>query len=216
MKKILKAPVMFTLKLLDLYSLFMLRQAGPLKEDGWFRSFREKAPVDAAGNPLPWITYPAIEFLTPRVNDGMSVFEYGCGASTLWWARRVKEVVSVDHDRLWYEKLALRVPSNVTLRHVPLGGADDYPRAVSEYRNRFHLVVLDGRERVLCAFHTTDSLTPDGVVVWDNSDRREYDEGYRFLLDRGFRRIQFTGYAPGCIDKTETSIFYRDGNCLGI
>lgn len=215
-RRIVKPPLMALLKRLDLYSLFMLRRAGPLREDGWFRSFREKMPVDAEGNPLPWITYPAIEFLTPRVDAGMSVFEYGCGASTLWWAGRVREVVSVEHDRVWYEKLSPRMPANVTLRHVPLGGVDDYPRAVAEYHNRFHLVVLDGRDRVRCSFHTPDSLTPDGVILWDNSDRSEYAEGYRFLGDRGFRRIQFTGYAPGCIDKTETSIFYRDGNCLGI
>lgn len=207
---------MALLKITSLYSLFLLRQAGPLREDGWFRSFREKAPVDAEGNPLPWITYPAIEFLVRRVTKEMSVFEYGCGASTLWWAPRVKEVVSVEHDREWFGTVASRAPQNVDLQYIPLSEAGDYPRAVGGYRNRFHLVVIDGRERVSCAIQSLNALTPDGVIIWDNSDRAEYRQGYEFLFSHGFRKIEFVGYAPGCIDKTETTFFYRDRNCLGI
>lgn len=215
-KKIVKPPIIAFLKMTNLYSLFLLRQAGPLREDGWFRSFREKAPVDATGNPLPWITYPAIEFLARRVNKEMSVFEYGCGASTLWWAPRVKEVVSIEHDKDWFGIVASRAPQNVDLHHIPLTEGEAYSRAVGTYRNRFHLVVIDGRERVRCAFHSLDALTEDGVIIWDNSDRAEYQQGYEFLLSHGFRKIEFIGYAPGCIDKTETTFFYRDQNCLGI
>ena len=207
---------MALLKWLDLYSLYMLRRAGPLCEDGWFKSFREGRPIDPQGNPIPWITYPALEFLKTRVHGEMSVFEYGCGSSTLWWARRVKEVMSVEHDLAWFEKVVPHIPGNVTLSHIPLTEDDAYPRKIAEYRDRFHLVMLDGRRRVSCAENTPVSLKADGVIIWDNSDREEYGKGFRFLFDRGFRKIEFVGYAPGIIDKTETAIFYRPGNCLGI
>jgi hypothetical protein len=36
----------------------------------------------------------------------MKVFEYGSGGSTLFWAGHVKEVISVEHDKQWYDKLA--------------------------------------------------------------------------------------------------------------
>jgi hypothetical protein len=73
----------------NLTAIYSLYRTGPLKDDGWFRSCREQASVDANGNPIPWITYPAIEFLVKRINNQLSVFEYGCGNSTLWWASRV-------------------------------------------------------------------------------------------------------------------------------
>lgn len=216
MRSIIKAPVMALLKSLDLYSSFMLRQAGPLREDGWFRSFREKAPLDAGGNPIPWITYPAIAFLEKRLHAGMSVFEYGCGASTLWWAGRVRDVTSVEHEREWYEKVVSAAPANVTVTHAPLDQGGAYAAKIAEHARRFDIIVLDGRDRVRCARNSLGALKEDGVIIWDNSDRKEYEEGFRFLIDQGFRKIEFTGYAPACIDRTETAIFYRSGNCLGI
>jgi hypothetical protein len=35
----------------------------------------------------------------------MRVFEYGAGGSTLFWAKRVREVVSIEHDRMWGERV---------------------------------------------------------------------------------------------------------------
>jgi hypothetical protein len=215
-KNIFKAPAMYMLKQLDLYSLFMLRKAGPLKENGWFRSFREKAPIDADGNPLPWLTYPAIEFLKKRVRREMSVFEYGCGASTLWWAMRVREVISVEHDKDWYERISSSLPGNVILCHVPLNYGGVYAAKIAEHEKRFNVIVLDGRDRINCAMNCLKSLKDDGVIIWDNSDRKEYEEGFRFLFAHDFRKIEFIGFAPGNIDTTETAIFYRPGNCLEI
>src|SRR5262245_35910487 len=106
---------------------------GALHDDGWFRSAREGRAVDAEGRPIPWITYPAIELLRARVRPDMSVFEYGCGASTRWWAERVREVVSVEHDRAWFEQTRLGLPANVELLHVELRYGGDYARTSSRW-----------------------------------------------------------------------------------
>jgi predicted O-methyltransferase YrrM len=146
----------------------------------------------------------------------MSVFEYGCGASTLWWAAKVKEVISIEHDREWYERMLPSLPQNVLLTHIALCRDGDYARKIAEYEKRFDIVVLDGRDRVKCAMNSLESLKESGVIVWDNSDREEYEDGYDFLVENGFRKIEFVGFAPGNIDRTETAMFYRPGNCLGI
>ena len=67
---------------------------------GWFESLRQCRAVDTHG-PLPWITYPAIELLKRIDMRQRRVFEYGAGASSLWWAGRGAEVVSVDCDPDW-------------------------------------------------------------------------------------------------------------------
>lgn len=215
-KELLKYPVVFILKRLDLYSLYSLKKIGPLKEDGWFRSVKENRCVDLSGNSLPWLTYPAIEFLKKRVRKNMSVFEYGCGESTYWWAGMVNEVISVEHDREWYEKIRKKLPKNVSLSYVKLDYDGDYSKMVSKYANRFDIIVIDGRDRINCAMNALIALKPCGIIIWDNSDRIEYEEGFDFLYKNGFRKIEFVGLAPIWNIKQETGIFYRLNNCINI
>lgn len=202
--------------LIDLYSLYSLRTTGPLQEDGWFRSYREDLPVDRNGNPIPWLTYSAIEFLAKRIHSQMSIFEYGCGASTLWWSSRIREVISCEHDENWYQQVITKIPSNVTLYHIALENEEGYSKKVADFVQRFDIIIIDGRERVNCAINSLNALKDDGLIVWDNSDREEYEEGYQFLFSKGFRKIEFIGMVPSLNLKNETGIFYRDNNCLGI
>lgn len=53
---------------------------------GQLRTIREKRCIDKLGNPIPWYTYPAIEYLKTIDFSRKLVFEYGGGSSTLWWA----------------------------------------------------------------------------------------------------------------------------------
>jgi len=68
-----------------------------LTESGWVESAAEKMPL-RAGEPVPWYTYSAIAFLEAIVEPHFRVFEFGAGNSTLYWEKRVREVVSVEHD----------------------------------------------------------------------------------------------------------------------
>lgn len=196
------------------YSLFF---AGSLRNDGWFRSVREVSSVDAEGKPIPWITYPAIEFLRRRVKPEMNVFEYGCGNSTLWWAGLVREVVAIEHDRAWFEKMVSNpnLPPHVKLLHVDLEG-EGYPTAIIGHNKLFEIVVVDGRDRVECVKNCVEALTPTGVIILDNSDREQYSQAVDFLLDCGFRKLEFVGLCPIVSVKSETSIFYKTGNTFGI
>ena len=85
-----------------------------LASTGWRRSVDQNAAVDAHG-PVPWFTYPAIRQLGRMVAPAWRVLEYGSGNSTLWWAARVAEVVSVEHDPAWAFRLRERIPANVSL-----------------------------------------------------------------------------------------------------
>jgi hypothetical protein len=55
----------------------------------------------------PWIAFSAVSFLKQILTREMRVFEYGTGGSTLFFAKQVKEVVSVEHDKTWSEKVTL-------------------------------------------------------------------------------------------------------------
>jgi predicted O-methyltransferase YrrM len=187
-----------------------------LESSGWLRSRELKMPVDAEARPLPWYTYAAIDFLTRRSRPDMHVLEFGSGNSTRWWAERVATVVTVEHDEEWAARVARDLPSNVSLMRVPLEPDGEYCRSALHAREKFHVIVIDGRDRVNCAKNCLGSLRHDGVIVWDDSQRSRYRPGYRYLARRDFRRLEFTGLGAMAPVNKETSVFYRDGNCLGI
>ena len=204
------------LRRLGIYGPYSLTRHGPLHDDGWFRSYRAGASIDASGAPLPWITYPAIEFISRRVSPDMSVFEYGSGNGTLWWSTRCRDVLSVEHDAAWVKTLLDRIPENVLLHHIELDYGGEYSRKIGEFECRFDVVVIDGRDRVNCARHCVPALKSSGIIVFDDTERPAYAEGVAILLRSGFRKIEFVGLSPAANTKSETSIFYRPGNVFGI
>lgn len=185
-----------------------------LTQYGWYRSFHTKRSVDAKGNPLPWYTYPFIAFLEPRLTNQMEVFEYGSGNSTRWYAKRVGHITAVEHDKAWVQIVAPSLPDNTLLLTRELD--QTYVQAPSATENQFHLVVVDGRMRVECVLYAVDYLTPDGVLILDNSEREIYQEARNYMREKGFRVLDFYGMTPIISDESCTSVFYRSENCLGI
>src|SRR3954463_2256551 len=86
--------------------LLSLRAARTLWRDyGHVKSARRGKCVDVIGNPIPWYTYPAIEYLKQLDFSTKNVFEFGAGQSTLFWAGRARRVVSVEDDAAWYQTI---------------------------------------------------------------------------------------------------------------
>lgn len=186
-----------------------------LKENGWFRSFRTKQSLDSNGKPIPWYPYCMIDFLEDRLTEDLSVFEYGAGNSTLWFAKKASKVTSVEDDKMWMDILSQRIRENTVIYHEDVNSSDYVNKPVL-LKEKFDVIVVDGRRRVECIQNSYDSLTDRGVLILDNSDRSSYDVGRNFLRNAGFREIQLSGIPPIIPMKTSTSIFYRKGNCLGI
>jgi hypothetical protein len=84
---------------------------GYLNRMGWFASL-DGTPRDQAGY-VPYITYPALRQLARLVRPEFRVFEYGCGGSSLWWSARVREVISVEHDAGWAERVSAAGPAHL-------------------------------------------------------------------------------------------------------
>jgi len=216
MMKLLTDALVYILNKLGVYSSICLWRSGHLKDVGWFNSFRLGTPVDAAGNPLPWMTYSSISFLEKRINPDMTVFEYSCGNSTLWWANRVKRMISCEHDIAWHSKMLGLIPSNVELYQINLEYGGAYCHKISEYTAMFDIIIVDGRDRNNCAKNCLNALRKNGVIIWDNSDRDSYKEGFIFLLQHGYKKLDFDGMGPINAYSWSTSIFYKPDNCLNI
>jgi predicted O-methyltransferase YrrM len=142
--------------------------------------------------------------------------QYGCGTSTLWWAERVSDLVVCEHDRDWFDRIKRDAPCNVTMIYKELVYGGEYSEAILGFKDCFDIVVIDGRDRVRCAKNALKALKEDGVIIWDNTERNKYQEGFDYLKAEGFKRIDFWGTGPVGIAKWCTTVFYRRNNCLEI
>jgi len=60
---------------------------------------------------------------------------------------------------------------------------------------------------VNCTVNSLSPLNEDRVIIWNNTDRYCSEEGFDYVIKRGFRKIDFVGMASMCDFKTQTSIF---------
>lgn len=219
-----------------------------LVTSGWLRSIGEGKAVDAHG-PVPWFTYPATRFFERIIRPEYRVLEYGSGNSSRWWSRRVKEVVSVEHDPEWADALRRERIQNLTVvervMHDMPGPACDKllreeyfpcsafgvtsPDPTRNYRaglldgeyaayaavgleypaGHFDVIVVDGMARVLTAWIAARQVADSGIIIFDNSDRAEYEAGYQLLRKAGFQRIDFWGLGPINPYEWCTSLFLK-------
>jgi len=65
----------------------------------------ERKQPDPLSEARPWMCFPAVEQLDRLLNAGSRVFEYGSGTSTIYFAKRAREVVSIEHEQSWHQRL---------------------------------------------------------------------------------------------------------------
>lgn len=197
--------------------------ASDLKKTGILRSWLLRNTgdffYDADGFVNPWWCESAVNLVKERIRQtpDIRVFEWGSGNSTLFWANYAKKIISVEHNLDWYEKMKGLVPEKVRIEYRALEYGGDYCKAILGEPEKFDIVLIDGRDRVRCAQNCVDRIKENGIIIWDNSDREYYEEGYQYLKSRGFKQLELSGIIwglPGVRDYT--SLFYRDDNMWGL
>ena len=135
----------------------------------------------------PWLCPEAVSYCERTLNSSMRVLEFGSGRSTLWFARRVGHLTSVEHSPVWFRRIeiAIRLSGlrNIDYRSVPLDHAEsepehgDYhpqPRYVSVL-NEFapeslDLIIVDGHYRTACLRACPSKVKRGGLVLVDDVD----------------------------------------------
>lgn len=133
----------------------------------------------------PWIAQGAVEYCDQRLTRTMRGLEWGSGRSTLWFAKRLLKLTSVEHSANWHARVKQRLSTvhNVDYRHVPLDHDeaaptapiyDPIPRYVAiadEFPDQsLDFVVVDGHYRQACVLAAIPKLRPGGLLLVDNSN----------------------------------------------
>lgn len=181
------------------------------KEFGIARTLEEQISVDRDGNPIPWYTYPAIEYLTQFDYADRQIFEFGCGNSSKFWAARAGSVVSVEDNPQWFARWQreLTAPN----QRVLLRSEDEaYENAILENNTQYDVIIIDGKRRAPCCQTALQRLAPGGIIILDDSDRvntsDEYRQAIKTLCAAGLLQVDFYGFCPMNSRAKATSLFF--------
>ena len=132
-------------------------------------------------------------FLLSHISKNKNVLEYGSGESTIELANICKNIVSVEHQKSWYDQLTPQLPSNCTIilkepnGYDPETGHDgtyeqfyEYVRCPLSYGN-FDIILIDGRARMACASICNMMGHKDTLIFIHDFHRAEYQECLEFF-----------------------------------
>jgi Methyltransferase domain len=121
----------------------------------------------------PWLTAVAVGILESWLRDTDVGLEWGSGRSTLWFGRRVRHLVSIEHAKVWHDRVSSWIAragfTNVDHRlHCT---ERDYVAAVECLAPAgLDFVLVDGVFRDRCAIAAVSRLRPGGILVLDNAN----------------------------------------------
>ena len=130
----------------------------------------------------PWLTRQAIGMLDSWLRPTDAVFEWGSGRSTLWLAKRVATLISVEHDAAWFMNVSSQIKDsglqNVQYRHVDDTGVPTNEPGQSGYvgvaaevpTGSMDCVLVDGQHRDECTVQGMRIVAPGGLLVLDNAN----------------------------------------------
>ncbi len=211
------------------FPLHMLRRPGQARHvPRWLASLLP-APLRPT---VPWLVFDAIDDLERIELRGARVFEYGSGASTLYWLRRGATLTSVEHDPTWHAQVRRRLPPDTTLDYrlvPPEPGSHADPADPTAYasaalpgrcfKHYVHqidaipngscdLVLIDGRARPACLVRAVPKIRPGGLLILDNSDRPYYTAQLGAAL-ADFTPTIYCGAVPGVPVFAQTTFYMR-------
>jgi hypothetical protein len=174
------------------------------------RTIDEKICVDKDGNPIPWYTYPAIEYLSQFDYRDKEIFEYGCGNSSMFGAERAKKVTSIEDNLKWFDKWQQEFSHpKLDIRWRDEG--EIYENAIFEDNKKYDVIIVDGKRRAECALAAVKALAQGGMIILDDSDRintsQEYVKAVAALQQADLIQIDFYGFCPMNNYTKTTSLF---------
>lgn len=146
------------------------------------------------------------DFLFKSLSNDMLVLEYGSGRSTLAIAKRVRKLISVEHDPKFYEFTKRLLESNgvenvILLLHPPT--SNDYDDgSIEQFKNYvqdplrfapFDVCFIDGRARVDCARAVKDQAKV--IFIHDYKNPNEQYRRFEYEVVESFLNLESQVYA---------------------
>jgi predicted O-methyltransferase YrrM len=102
------------------------------------------------------------------------VLEFGSGRSTLWFAHNAAQVVSIEHNPQWVERVrhTLRKRGLLERVEIRLASAEQVELAAGDLTGgSVDVVLIDGVRRAECLRAALSALKSGGLLLIDNINR---------------------------------------------
>jgi hypothetical protein len=169
----------------------------------YFATRESKTATGFDGEPIAWMTYPALEYLNQFNFKAKTILEFGSGNSTIWLSKKCKEIVSIETDMKWYDYVNASKPNNAEIIHTNRESIAD---TATSLNRKFDIVVNDSYQRERVIEVIDHLLNVDGILIFDNSDR--YPDSCKKLREKGFLQVDFKGFGPINKYTWTTSVFF--------
>ena len=119
----------------------------------------------------PWLTKEAVLLLERLLKPDDIGLEFGSGRSTIWFAERVKKLISTEHDNFWFEKINKKLKEKELINKVDykLKNENNYLDILNDIKdNSVDFVLIDGLQRDVCASKIIPKLNSGGLLIIDN------------------------------------------------
>ena len=143
-------------------------------------------------SPIPHMSANEIVYLLSFLSSQTEMLEIGTGNSTPFFAKFVKSLVGIEHNKEWIEEVKKMVavhskwtdtqfihvapnwPQNHPFNPAEPGQFENYVNRIKELpHEKFDVILVDGRDRVNCTKAAVHALRKGGVLfIHDYWNRR--------------------------------------------
>lgn len=120
---------------------------------------------------LPWYTKSFLDELVTWDLSDKVVFEYGAGASTLWWAAKCRKLYGVESNRDYHAAVTDAMGDNAVIMLPNDLSWNAYVNAIRHPCETFDIIIIDSEPiawRDDCVKPALDCLKPGGKLIIDN------------------------------------------------
>jgi SAM-dependent methyltransferase len=120
----------------------------------------------STGLVFPWYTKSFLDELVTWDLKDKVVFEYGCGASSLWWAAKCKKLYGVENNKEYFGTVAYHIGDIARISHEM--EEERYINSIRQWGIQFDIVIVDGGWRDESIPTVLEHLKPGGKIIYDN------------------------------------------------
>jgi len=199
----------------------------------WINSFYKGLSVDENSNFIPWYCYEAINFLTNNLPKNISIFEFGCGSSTLFYLQKGCNIISLETNKIWFD-LVIKLINQQIKSDFKIIHQDNFYKNQNieiylmedgltndKYENfcqdislkkqiLFDYIVIDSLKRYLSCKNSLQVLKPFGTIILDDSQRKNYHKIFELMKEKNFMVKNFTSISPAQLKIKTTSFFSKN------
>lgn len=142
---------------------------------------------------IPWMKDDEISLIEKNISKNSIFLEYGSGYSTKWLSDRVNKIISIEHHRLWYEKVKDTLKDSKNIEYLliepsiswddshdgTLNEFFDYVYRPLEMLDNLNFALVDGRARIECC-NAIIKKFPDSIIFFHDFTDRAFDNFHNY------------------------------------